>query len=450
MSEIIYGSINYKERTYPFFLEGRRVNIVGTAWQFYDDFQNADYEEVISGFTSSNRQIMFLRCKFGRTAMREKVWFSPVGYILSRGNVGDPYDFTFEKLSFYSDAINSFFPPQTAIKTDLDPLNWNGRITLLLKPFEETRVSFVYKECECTLNISRYITTQSGKSDLGNLHSSFSFEFNTAQPDKELPQYWLALFDFLSFINYGTDIQFNKITLHRKRKDGLFKHCADAHIFSERGEYTPRPFPNAITVNDIPLEKLGTMFSKIASLRGNDERLPYYFPKNYREDRRIDAARWFVMAMNFDGLSTSCYPNFKQNRKDQFRTAKSIALGALNEVDQSAMSRKERDYFDDCYKELERYEGLLEEKFNYIVEKYHDALMDILEFNLQKHCVTASSYGRIYQEYRNKIAHGEIRPVGSNEEAVYRVIQALIYFMLLEDVGLDNSTLQTIAKKLFL
>ena len=450
MPSTIYGSICYKNETYPFFLEGRRAYIAGMAWNYYNTFEDADAEETISGVTADNRQIIFLRCKFGCSLLKEKIWFSSVGYILSSGNVGDPYDFTFEKISFYSDAINAFYPPQKAMKTGLNLHKWDGKMTIELKPFEETDISFGYKECNCNLNISRYVTTKAGKSDIGNINSAFSFVFDTVQHVKEFPQYWLALFDFLSFINYGIDINFSKITLSRRRKDGKFAHCADAYIFSDRDEYTPRPDPKTITVDDIPLDRLEAVFSKIAALRGNDKRLGYYFPENYKEGFQVDANRWFVKAMTFEGLFKSCYPDFKQNEKEQFRVAKSVALDALYAVDQSQMSKNERKYFDDCQKQIERYEGLLEEMLNFIIKKYKDALADLLNYNSQEYHMNPNSYGEIYSNYRNKIAHGNIEPIGEKEGAVYRVLQAAIYFMLLDGTELDSNTLRVIAKKLFL
>lgn len=238
--------------------------------------------------------------------------------------------------------------------------------------------------------------------------------------------------------------------MSKRRADGLFAHCADAYIFSDRDEYTSRPVPNTITVDDIPLDRLGAVFSKVASLRGNDKRLSSYFPKNYKESLRIDPNGWLVTALNFDGLFANCYPDFKQNKKEQFRLAKSAALNALNAVDQSTMSTSERKYFDNCRKQIVHYEGLLEEKLNYIITKYKDALVDILEFNLQKHSIAPNTYGDIYSKYRNKIAHGDIEPIGEKEIAVYRVLQAVIYFMLLEGTELACDTLRVIAKKLFL
>lgn len=450
MSSTIYGSITCKDRLYPFFLEGRRVNIVGKAWEYYEDFHDTDEEESISGVTADNQQILFLRCKFFLSSLQQKVWFSPIGYILSSGNVGNPYNYTFEKISFYSDALNAFFPPQKAMATDSDWRNWDGRMTIELKPFETTAISFDYKECIGKLNISRYVTTQAGKSDIGNINSSFLFEFNVAQPCKDLPQYWLALFDFLSFINYGTNIKFNKITLSNRQANGLFTHCADAYIFSDKGEYLPKSVLNTITVNDIPLDRLGAVFSKIATLRSSDKRLCYYFPENYKEGFRVDANRWLIKAMTFEGLFRDCYPDFKQNNKEQFRVAKLAALDALNSVDQSRMGKNERKYFCDCQKQIERYEGLLTEMLNFIVKKYKIALDDLLSYNHKECHMNLNDYGEIYSNYRNKLAHGDIEPIGEKEGAVYRVLQAAIYFLLLEGTDLGSDVLRVIAKKLFL
>lgn len=449
MTGTIYGTIRYKENSYPFFLEGRRVIIVGEAFRFYKVFQDADEEETIWGVTSDNRQILFLQCKFGKSIFRQ--WFLPAGYFLSSGNVIDePYDFTFHRISFYSDAINAFYPPQKAVMADFDLENWNGKMTIELRPFEDTTVSFNYEDCKCSLNISRYVNAQDGKSEIGRINSSFNFEFDTIHHYNSFSHYWFALFDFLSFINYGTDLDFEKIYLFKKRDDGLYERCAVAKFFSDDREYIPRSPVHTVTIDDIPIDNLGKVFSKIASLRENDKRLEYYFPKNYREEFQIDPNRWLVKAMVFEGLFKSCYPDFKQNSKEHFRAAKSAALKALNEVEQSQMSKNERRYFIDCKKQVERYEGFLEEILNYIIKKYKTELEDVLDYNQKKYHVNLEKYGEIYSNYRNSLAHGDIKPVCDKECAVFKILQITIYFLLLEGTDFDSNTLRKIVKKLFL
>ena len=445
MTETIYGTLIYHEKNYPFFLEGHRVYIVGQAWEYQEDFDSTHTEEVIFGTTSGNRSIVFLQCVFSTTVFAQKVWFSPIGYAISQDDMGEPTDFNFDSILIYSEALNSFFPPQIAIDNiDVDYCKWNGSIEHKLKPFNETDISFDYNDCKCKVNIAR-----SRKSSLGEINSTFAFEFDTSQKIEELPKYWLALFDFLSFVNYASNIVFEKIKLCKRRNDGIFDNYANAVIFSNN-EYTPRPYLKALTVDDFPHDKIGVVFSTLANIRWNDARIEYYLPHNYKDNFFVDPLKWFTVAMNFDGLSESRYPDFKQNKDKAFRDAKQLVLRALNDVNLEGMNSSKRKYFNKCRNVIVRFEGLLEEKMNDLVEKYKPALTDLLNKNLRDYGVHADEYGEKYSYYRNKLAHGDILPVGDKEFAVYKVLQALIYYMLLDDTGLDDNVLQIITNKLFL
>ena len=57
---------------------------------------------------------------------------------------------------------------------------------------------------------------------------------------------------------------------------------------------------------------------------------------------------------------------------------------------------------------------------------------------------------KIYAEYRNKLAHGTINPLGDNEIEVYRLLRAMIYILLLNDIKLDEKILSKIINKVFL
>ena len=450
MAETIYGTFVYHGKNYPFFLDGRRVFIVGKAWEYQENFDSHHTEEVIYGTTSGNRSVVFLRCKFYKSVFGQKVWFSPIGYAISQNNIGEPYDFSFDRILFYSEALNSFFPPQKAIgHIDFSLDNWDGGIGLQLKPFRDTDISFDYENCTCRVNIARNINLKDGTRSIGDINTTFAFEFQASQCIEELPKYWLALFDFLSFVNNASDIVFEKIKFDKRRTDGKFESYADVIIFSNT-EYTPRPNGIALTLYDLPQDKLGSVFSKIVNLRGHDERLQYYFSKNYEDNFRVDPLKWLTAAINFDGLSSKQYSGFKQNTNEMFRMAKNAALNALDTVNLAAMEPKAQKYYRDCRDEIDRYEGRLEEMMNYLVKKYKDVLVDLLKQNQNECGIEINAYGEKYRIYRNKLAHGDIPPIGPEEFAVYRVLQALVYFMLLEGTGLGDDDLRIIAKKLFL
>ena len=52
-------------------------------------------------------------------------------------------------------------------------------------------------------------------------------------------------------------------------------------------------------------------------------------------------------------------------------------------------------------------------------------------------------------KYRNNVAHGNVLPLSDKEIAVYRIMETMIYLMLLEDVNLSEEELHAVVKKLF-
>ena len=78
-------------------------------------------------------------------------------------------------------------------------------------------------------------------------------------------------------------------------------------------------------------------------------------------------------------------------------------------------------------------------KFNFVLK----GNLNILKPSSNK------NYGEIYAKYRNKLAHGTIEPLGGDEKEVYRLLRAMIYILLLNDVKLNENDLSKIINKLF-
>ena len=449
MEELMYGVLEFKDENYPFLFENRVIRIIGAPFQFHGEFEDNASFSVLHGVTTDNRDVYFLDCTVRASFPFLQISVFPVGYVISSGNVGEPCDGTFDQALFYSNAINSFFPPQKAMTLDVDHKT-RGPMKLTLDFSKEDEVSFTYGNATCLFSIYREVNVRQGKSDLGQLTSFFAFDFAERQSYDVLPKLWLELYDFLSFINYSRSITFNKIVLKRKKADGKLTINAYAHIFSKEKEYDlPQPY-KAITIDDIPKEKIAIIFETIAAIRAHDRRIQYYYPEKYNDDNRIDSQRWLMIALAFDGLFQERYPGYKQKEKKSFAVAKSTALNALQQVDISGLTKKEKAYFKDCCQQIELYEGVLAAKFNYITNKYKNVLSCIAQDNLKRFNTKLSDCGEIYAQYRNKIAHGSVESLTEKELAVYRLLRAMIYLLLLENCELDSNTLTVIVKKLFL
>lgn len=447
----IYGTFAFGENTYPFVLDDRIVRIIGKPLQYTKDFLDIDEVERIDGVTSSNRDICFLRCKFIKSYFGTCTSFSIQGYALSSNNVGIPCDFTYDKSVFSSDAIDTFFSPQKAVKIDMDINNWDGTIDIHVSPFDKTKIAFSYLYSQCQINVARYIRIQKHPTSIGEVNTLFSFEYQESQPLERIIDDYLALYDFLSFVNYNANIGFKEIHICKRGDQKALRETAKIHLFTNKSEYenTSR---DCITIDDIPTEKLGDIFTRVASLRNNDMRLRYYFPDNKSEARFVDPGKWLIMALNFEGLFATTFPDYKSRGNASFRRAKDLILKRIdNETDCECLSKKETEYYGKCREQVERYEGQLEEKFNYAIRTNAEALEKILEYNEKTHNIKKRyNYGNNYATYRNKIAHGSIEPLTSNEIATYRIIQSLIYILLLSNLDLKASDIAKIIEKLFL
>lgn len=450
----LYGVLSYGGKEYPFALNDHIVNIVGKPLEFIEDFKDVDEIETISGVTSGNRDILLLHCKFPKNSFgfnfRFNTTFSIQGYALSDNNMGDPCDFTFERCCFAADAINAFFSPKRAIKANIDPQKWDGKIEVSLSPFDTTARSFEYKEAKCVLSISRRIVQTRNDPSIGTVNTIFSFEYQDTQPFLKIVENYLTLYDFLRFTGNSANVVFSDVYISKRGENEKFRKSATVHIFSDKTS-DKRDELNSITIDDLPDEKLGDVFTHIADLRGRDKRLEYYFPKDAHEARYIDPGRWMIMALNFEGLFSETFPDFKYNSNKDFRSAKDLALKKIDDdSEKDTLSKNARKYYKKCREQIEHYDGLLEEKFNYLLNSHKNVIKKILENNYSRFGTPENiNYGYEYASYRNKIAHGSVEPLTDKEVAIYRLLPPMIYLLLLNNLNLNDADLGKIIDKLF-
>lgn len=448
MKKSITGVFEYDGKNYPFLFDNNIVKLTGTPFQFLKPINNEEEVATIHGVTSDNRDILFLNCKLNKRLPCSNIAFSMNGYLLSANNVGIPCHFNFDKITFYSDAINTFYSPQNAIEIKNDCFdNWDGSIEINIKPFCDTDVKFDFNSDQCQINIDRYICERYDISKIGSVNSSFSFICNNRSNPENVEKYYLALYDFLCFVNYSFNINFTKIELKIKECN-KYRTIAYAHIFSNHSIYENSE-DNSITTKEIPIEKIEKVFSKVVNLRYNSYRYHFYFPENKSETNTVDPGKWLIMALNFEGLFNDTFKNFKAKGNQNFAKAKELILKQINSYDTCCLSSKEKKYYVRCAEQIVRYEGVLEEKFNYTYKKFKDILSEIVKSNkLYYPSIKEKDYADVYTKYRNKIAHGNIEPLTEKEIAIYRLLRPMIYAMIL-DGSLSESEIKAIINKLF-
>ena len=329
--------------------------------------------------------IKFINCDFIQSFFGSSNSFSVQGYAVSTNNMGESCDFTFHRCSFRSNALNTFFAPQKAkiIKNSINPANWDGSIDISINSFSETTKTFKCQDATCELSISRDINLKQELSIMGEFNSVFSFVYETSQPITKSVENIQTLFDFLSFLNYCTDITFNDISISRKNDEEKFEKTAILHFFNKNEGAKFNQF-NSITIENIPDDKLESVFSKVASLRKSDNRFRYYFPKSNYEATHVDPGKWLIAAINFEGLFKTTFPDYKADNKE-FSHVKETVKETTDKIDISRFTSQEKSYLKSFKNHIERYDGSLERKFNHLLKGNKDALETVLAYDKFNH-----------------------------------------------------------------
>ena len=445
MEKIIYGTIVLKDKEYPFLLEGHIVKIVTHSAIFMPDFQNETVIESIQGITHDNRDILFLNCEFIKSFWGRPYQFTIDGYILSMNNCKE-YSFQIDSLEFYSDAINMFYPPQQARRIN-DWMDTSKERQITFLPTNETGCSFEFNGDKYSFSIGYSVNLRYGSKGLGEISSKIAIEFEHPIAPINTFDYIRKIYDFLVFVNYSSNIRFDEIYIYQRNKDGSYEKCATLNIFQNTDNYENDEL-TSLTIDDIDKDKIAQLFEIATSVRKKKKKMQLYYPENKKDRRQIEPIKWLTKALAFEGLFEETFPEHKAKENPSFSKIKKNILDSISTV--QGESKKERKYCDDFKNHIERYDGILEEKFNFAQKRYEKYINNILQDNLQSYNVpTDTNYGNIYMKYRNNVAHGNVIPLSDEEIAVYRIMETMIYLMLLEDVNLSEEELHTVVKKLF-
>lgn len=445
MSNIIYGSLEINNKVYSFALSGHIIKIVQSASYLINDFSDIDCKDTICGVTSDSRDILFLKCTFHKNRFMCCDTISIEGYVLSTTN--EVYNFSVDKINFYSDAINMFYQPKIAERLSKIDCS-TGNIDFSTCGFKDSELSFFYQDIKCMFNIAQQINLKPEESNRIECNSYFSFEFPQTMKATEMIEYIQYIYDFLRLVNYSSNILFKKIILYLKDENKIYTEKAILHIFQEAKEYENN-MRNSVQIYDFEKSKIQDVFGSTAALRKYDNKLQLYFPKDKSERYRIEPIKWFSKASIFEGLFSEIYPNFKSSKNEHFDIVKKQVINNIKSISDSLKNSEEKKYYN-CFVSLnERYEGRLSEKFNYVFKENKSFLNEIIAKIEKDYGIVSGNFGDIYAKYRNKVAHGDIQPLTENEIAVYRIMEPLIYLMLFKKAGLSDDEKSGIINKLF-
>lgn len=449
MSKVMSGVLELDSKEYNYVLEDRILTILQPCESYFEDFKDLSYIESIHG-VSDVSNVVFIGCNRINTVPWE-IKYGILGYII----LANDYKGSFDRIDFYSKAINGFYSPRNGYIIDTS----EGGIAvkgIKIQDREHTRKtyeSFIDGErLTIGLDVYQKINLRYEEEEIGRATSILYMSFSELKNPHDVLKCFLYVSDFLSFVNFRKDIPIDKVEIFRKDNDKYVK-CGKVYIFQkECDDYKPNAH-KTITLSDITDEYFPTIFSQVAEKRLCENHNPFLYPENSKEDRYVDAAKWLITAISFEGEFNLFFPNYKAERDTNFEQAKLLLLNAIEKaVEESGVSiNNKKNSALSSFKHLITYaDTTIEEKYRICLSEFECETKEAIN-RIISHCRLPKdiNLAKSYAEYRNSTAHGAVRRPEDTEVATYRTLRIFIYVMNLRRANIPADKIKYIIEKMF-
>lgn len=452
--DIIYGKFYIKDKEYPFFLSGQIITVTQIPREHNKDFGGTYHFEYLKGVTSSGKYIFLLDCDvFGGQLIEitSNLQLSCKGYILSNS----PSEF-FDRIEFYSPALNGFYSPRQAISLEKDEVRFGVR-SLRFKNYEDTAQKFCCtingETIDCELSFRSSVTLRPEDASIGSVNTTLTMKFPAQRSINELSKYYLYLLDFLVFINFRSDVPIGDIILYKEAEERKFAKSGTAKIFQQDCSQYSADNLHSITYRDLPDGSIANLFVAIAERREKGTYNPFFMPTDRKDAAYFDSAKWLIAAISFEGEFNQNYPDFKYQNDERFKQAKDLLLKCIDDaVIASGVGINNK-----ANKPLKSFRHLvsttdttIKEKFDFCLSKYSSEIDPIVEKHSRTNDVPKGvDFAQAYSDYRNSTAHGTILPITKVEIVTYQLLRCFIYILILEHGGVPLEKIKDIISRLF-
>lgn len=435
----IYGKINLKGKDYPFAFKDYVINIINAGEVYYiEDLSDTVECDYIEGRDNSGNKIIFIGCRFVENVFSVANWITTNGVIVLRQNRNDCANDLFDKITFYSQVLTDFYPPISKSKTDID--DWNGALAVETLPFDKSNKIFSMSDYE--LSFGYYNQEHYYQTVLLSSTPICSFKHNQTQGISTIKDDYLKIYNFLSFMIFSKSVYFDIIKIYKSNSE-----IGQVYINQRDCNYSPKP-NKMIQLRDIPKEAFEKLYKLVTD--SNDIWKHYYIPKQPKDVNSVDHAKWITTAACFEGLFDSFFDDFKASTNKDFAEAKSKMLEATDNCLKSLKGKKVKKYAEDCRKQIERYDGLLEEKFKFALQYCIDIIDVAYKSSLSRIGVDLTlDLARKYANTRNQLAHGSFKKLDTDSCGVFYVMHILIYAMILKQSGMEDDKAKCLINKIF-
>lgn len=375
----------------------------------------------------------------------------PAGYICFDDNVN-----TFRTMVLKGQVINYFYRPNQILGEDSEyPWEADGGGKLIIKKFSEVtkrkNVNIAGEKADFVVSISRPQFPQFMKAaySLGSPRSFVRLEFENDISVKKFAEIYLWIQNFFEFLNFRKSVLVEEIELGAFTQEEKVCEKADVHLLHKREVDLDNP---DLTIGYYFIEE---KLNELLNVLNNEKLNMMFIPKNRKEDNYIDPQKYMLCCSSFESVFNYCFPNKKMEENKKFKDAKMSVLKFIEEKDeeykgQDGAIRKE---YGSLKRIIELSDFSLEKKYRWCLEEYDDYILDYCEGIYQKCNLSQEQIEeipRLFALKRNILVHSNIENIEGEDVAAYAIMRYLIYFIILERLGISKELVKNAVESIFL
>lgn len=453
---------------------------------------NSIYEEkdIVEGILYTNRNIKLFGCIYnGR-------YISCQGYVYSYSNTYPDKLESFDRITFSGKAIDFFGGASGRVMEKLeDGVGWDERAYALVpKKWENICTSncTVVDGIRCNVGITYHIKYNCGwgEREIGTCEPRFFVEFEDSVTIDMIPRIYLWVYDFLSFMNFRRNIEFDKIAIYKHvQMSEKYIKTGNVHIKTEgKVEYTNTE-NNSIIWSDIG-DDISSLFGYIAERRNKNTSDELFIPSNDKEYKYIGHTTFLQCALTFEGeydrtqatksetnlqfkqvkevaqnASVSAVCELLDNNDEQLELQEKLLEEIRNKFCQRIEELKEEQTSNAKQKAIEKYakkilrgiehiDFTLEEQFNNLIKTKYKDIISSYQIRLARRMgielVDNYNLGAIFAEMRNNIGHGHPPKLEDIHAYTCQLARCMVYIMILEKNNMSYDKIKKIVQKIFI
>lgn len=465
-NKIYTGILEYAGDDYQFVFSSGKLKLIPASkekraemWKFgkkeiakgvytSDEPPRMEEDILVGRCHESNEQIVFLPQKGAYISKTNTVLIIKLtAYIVCKRERN-----SIDRISFNGPEINCIHPTNQAIECtfDIESFINNGTFAVTTKDFECTttkRQPFVVdgKKVSVYFGISRTMGAKIWEPPM-TLSSNMMFEFDATDDYRFILRLWYIAKQFIQFLCYRKNVEFNKVELAAPYQDGKHENFAELYVLDGGEKADIQGLKDGQYINQVYISgHEGQILADIA----DDKLYLRHLPDSLESSKHIDAARFVMITAAFEWEFDRLFPDGIEKSQQRIDAEHEVSQKLNELIDMSSGKTKK------IYKSLLRCIEFSPSLANKI-EKIGSDMGALLEpfgqplYSLNKEQLNYADMGKRIGDQRNHFAHGDLDEdfIGlSLLDLIF--LQRIIYAMQLKSSGIENQEIQRAINDLF-